>query len=168
MYKHLAIIITILLLTVSCAPKETSEATATETTPSTATPATTPAPAPDGHNSRNAVDWAGTYSGVLPCADCPGIETVITLHSDGTYERSMLYLEEAVAVQRDKGVFTWNTAGSEVTLESDGEAVVSYQVGENQLFHLDGEGQRISGDLAAYYVLQNLSRMPRLKANVGS
>ena len=31
------------------------------------------------HNSRNALDWAGTYEGVLPCADCPGIQTRLSL-----------------------------------------------------------------------------------------
>ena len=25
----------------------------------------------DMHNSRNSLDWAGTYEGVLACADCP-------------------------------------------------------------------------------------------------
>ena len=28
--------------------------------------------APDLHSSQNALDWAGVYEGVLPCADCPG------------------------------------------------------------------------------------------------
>ena len=29
------------------------------------------APPADMHNSRNSLDWAGTYEGVLACADCP-------------------------------------------------------------------------------------------------
>ena len=36
----------------------------------------------DQHNSRNSLDWNGVYKGVLPCADCEGIETVITLLND--------------------------------------------------------------------------------------
>ena len=34
------------------------------------------------HNSRNSLDWAGIYEGVLPCADCPGIQTRLTLSRD--------------------------------------------------------------------------------------
>ncbi|HSH50375.1 MAG TPA: copper resistance protein NlpE N-terminal domain-containing protein, partial [Bacteroidales bacterium] len=30
---------------------------------------------PDMHTSEISLDWQGTYKGVLPCADCPGIET---------------------------------------------------------------------------------------------
>ena len=29
----------------------------------------------DMHTSQISLDWAGTYSGVLPCASCEGIET---------------------------------------------------------------------------------------------
>lgn len=148
MHKHLALIATILLFTVACTPQEPAEHVNQPTTTSTEEVAS-----PDGHNSRNSLDWAGTYSGVLPCADCPGIETVITLRSDNTYERSMNYLERTVAVQTVSGAFTWDKAGNKITLDV-GDAVVKYQVGENQLFHLDQDGQRISGSLAAHYVLQ--------------
>lgn len=29
--------------------------------------------------------FAGTFRGTLPCADCPGIDTVLSLKADGTY-----------------------------------------------------------------------------------
>jgi heat shock protein HslJ len=38
-----------------------------------------------------------------------------------------------------------------------------YQVGENQLFHLDRAGNRISGDLAARYVLRQAAGDPRIE-----
>ena len=34
---------------------------------------------PDMHTTMNSLDWDGTYTGILPCADCKGIETNITL-----------------------------------------------------------------------------------------
>ncbi len=37
------------------------------------------------HNAQNSLDWAGIYQGTLPCADCGGIETELTLNADGTY-----------------------------------------------------------------------------------
>ena len=27
------------------------------------------------HNAQNSLDWAGDYQGILPCADCEGINT---------------------------------------------------------------------------------------------
>ena len=36
------------------------------------------------HNSQNSLDWAGVYQGILPCADCEGFDTVITLNWDET------------------------------------------------------------------------------------
>lgn len=107
----------------------------------------------DDHSSRNALDWAGTYSGVLPCASCPGIETVITLREDGTFERSMLYIDEAPLPKTENGTFAWDDAGQKISLDTGGTERQQYQVGENALFHLDQNGQRISGDLASQYVL---------------
>ena len=67
------------------------------------------------HNSRNALDWPGSYSGVLPCADCEGIQTTVTLNADGTYERTLLYIGKSADPIRQSGQFSWNTAGSAVT-----------------------------------------------------
>ena len=120
-------------------------------------------PNPDpAHNSRLSLDWDGTYRGVLPCADCPGIETVITLTADGTYLRTIRYLEREDGYRRDQGEFQWNDAGSAVTL-GDGENSQQYQVGENRLFFLDRQGQRIEGALAENYVLVKDLTDPRLE-----
>ena len=34
-----------------------------------------------------------TYTGTLPCADCVGIKTTLTLHGDHTYTLSSLYID---------------------------------------------------------------------------
>lgn len=103
------------------------------------------------HNARNALDWAGTYRGVLPCADCEGIETVIVLAYDETYSSSSKYLGKSNAPFSEQGNFTWNEAGNTITLESPSPA--QYFVGENQLIRLARDGSRITGDLARHYVL---------------
>jgi heat shock protein HslJ len=105
------------------------------------------------HNSRNALDWPGTYTGTLPCADCEGILTTITLNADETFEREVIYLGKANAPMSDSGRFSWNDAGSIVTLVSVDGTKQMYQVGENRLFHLDQAGNRITSDLAPHYVL---------------
>lgn len=108
----------------------------------------------DDHNSQNSLDYAGTYMGELPCADCEGIETQITLNEDGTFAKKMTYLGKGDDDSfEEKGNYTWDTAGQEITLEGH-EAPNQYFVGENTLTQLDINGQKIEGDLAALYVLR--------------
>jgi heat shock protein HslJ len=115
------------------------------------------------HNSRNALDWPGSYIGTLPCADCEGIRTTITLRDDGTFDRERLYLGKSRTPLSDSGQFAWNEAGGVVTLAAADGTPQMYQVGENQLFHLDRGGNRITGDLAARYVLRQSIRDPRIE-----
>jgi len=104
------------------------------------------------HNSRIAVDWAGTYSGTLPAADGPGIIVEITLDWDETFEVSYQYLSHPEDVFAFNGRFSWDDAGRTITLDTD-RIPNHYQVGENILFQLDLEGNRITGELAEMYIL---------------
>jgi len=36
---------------------------------------------------------SGTYEGTLPCADCPGLQTLITFNSDGNFHMEETFLE---------------------------------------------------------------------------
>lgn len=99
----------------------------------------------DAHNSRDSLDWAGTYAGVLPCADCPGIETRLVLHGDGRFELSTRYLDRQVAAQTGGGRFTWNSAGSTITLDAAGRGQ-QFRVGEGRLLQLDRDGTSPSWD----------------------
>lgn len=108
---------------------------------------------PDMHNSRNALDWAGVYKGVLPCADCEGIETRVSLQQDAGFERTTRYLGRGDRVFSERGRFEWDAEGRRVLTRADDGATQWYQVGEGRLFHLDRNGQRIGGELAEHYVL---------------
>jgi len=116
-----------------------------------------------GDTSRNAIAWPGTYTGLLPCADCEGIRTTVTLNDDGTFVCERIYLGKSDAPVRDAGRFAWNRAGSAVTLVFRDGSTQQYQVGEEILFHLDRDGNRIGGDLADRYVLRQSLRDPRLE-----
>ncbi|MCU0924056.1 MAG: copper resistance protein NlpE [Burkholderiaceae bacterium] len=97
-------------------------------------------PDPDpAHNSRNALDWAGVYEGVTPCADCPGIRTRLTLLGDGRFELSTQYIDRQPAPQTVQGRFSWNTAGSTITLEGAGGGR-QFRVGEGRLLQLNHDG----------------------------
>ncbi|MDR2622250.1 MAG: copper resistance protein NlpE [Dysgonamonadaceae bacterium] len=104
------------------------------------------------HNLRNSTDWNGTYTGTVPCADCPGISVKIALNSDETYQLSYQYLEKEDSVYSASGKFTWDDNGSVITLDCK-DWPPYYQVGADKLIQLDMEGNLIPGELAGRYEL---------------
>lgn len=113
----------------------------------------TQAPNMTSDNSRTSLDWPGVYQGLIPCADCESIKTRITLHKDGTFTRSMIYQGKPDGQFNDQGKFSWDEGGGKITLIDKQGQSQSYLVGEGRLFHLDQQGQRISGELADRYIL---------------
>lgn len=107
------------------------------------------------HNSRNSLDWDGTYRGVIPCADCPGIKTEITLYNDLNYIFSRQYLGKSDSVYIEKGTFRWNDAGTQIRFNTPaGEPGGNhFFVGENNLVMLDAFGNKIEGALIENYRL---------------
>jgi len=94
---------------------------------------TSPGAKPDAaHSSRNSLDWAGVYEGVLPCADCPGIQTRLTLSRDETYELSTLYLDRDKVPRIVRGRFSWQPSGNAITLDAEGGAK-QFLVGEGRV-----------------------------------
>jgi len=102
------------------------------------------------HTSQNALDWAGVYRGVLPCADCAGLEMVVVLRQDGRFTELSRYLGKGDGglVSRE-GTFTWNAAGNTISLDGREQ----YFVGEGHLVRLAQDGSRITGPLAERFVL---------------
>ena len=114
------------------------------------------------HNSRNSLDWQGVYRGVLPCADCEGIQEEIRLNDDMTYELVRNYLGKGDNRYSDKGRFEWDDAGARIKLisaDSSDNTNRWFKVGENQLIVLDTEGNPIESGLPAeLYVFQKMDR----------
>lgn len=109
---------------------------------------------PIGDNSRTSLDWNGTYSGIVPCADCEGIETTLTLNQDMTYYIVTNYLGRNDALEETfNGTFTWDDTGSKIFLEGVKFAPNQFKVGENQIWQLDRSGNMITGDLEDHYIL---------------
>jgi len=110
---------------------------------------------PDRHTSQIALDWQGIYKGVLPCADCEGIATEVTLNDDNTYVITRLYLGKDEATFEETGTFQWTEDGNGIVLkEKVKDSPTLFKVGENHLLHLDQDGEKIKGELAEMYVLR--------------
>lgn len=108
------------------------------------------------HNARNSLDWEGTYRGILPCADCDGIETEIILTRQEIYTKRTRYLgKREMNTFENKGAFTWNEAGNSIKLEGF-ETSGSFFVAENALIHLDLEGEDFKGDFAGRNILKKV------------
>jgi uncharacterized lipoprotein NlpE involved in copper resistance/heat shock protein HslJ len=98
-----------------------------------------PVQPPDMHNSRNSLDWAGIYEGVLPCADCPGTKTRLTLNQDGSYRLVTQAQGSQNAEKSVTGVFTWQPSGNAITLdELGGRQQFSVVEGRLALLRLEG------------------------------
>jgi uncharacterized lipoprotein NlpE involved in copper resistance len=136
-------LIVIILLFISCSSKVQKEVTTV-----------------DKLTSRNSLDWAGTYKGILPCADCEGIETTLRINSDSTFQLIAKYLGKKSDSIETYGSFIWNDEGNTILLNNITNAPNKYFVRENSVIQLDMEGNFISGDLADKYVLKKISTPP--------
>ena len=114
----------------------------------------------DKHNSANSLDWHGTYKGIIPCADCEGIETEITLTQALEYSKKSNYLDKNGNILVEKGSFTWNSAGNTITLLGIKDKPNQYFIGENKIEQLDMLGNKIARNVADSYILTKQKYAP--------
>jgi copper homeostasis protein (lipoprotein) len=105
------------------------------------------------HNAKNSLDYVGTYKGILPCADCNGLETEIAINENATFSIKTRYQGKGEKVYVQKGNFAWNKSGTIIILTDIKNAPNQYFVGENTLTQLNSSGQKITGNLADEYIL---------------
>ena len=104
-------------------------------------------------NSMTSLDWDGVYEGELPCADCEGIKTVVTINSDKTYNIQETYLGKETTPIETKGTFEWDDQGQKIILSNDRNP---FFVGENTLTLLDRDGNKNTGELESFYILRKV------------
>lgn len=114
---------------------------------------TFPAIGQGDHNAKNSLDWSGNYRGIIPCADCEGIETTVSLHKDMGFEVMSIYLGKNVKPRLDKGKISWSPDGNSITLIiAMNHIYAKYKVLEGTLIQLDMDGKEIGGPLSAMYI----------------
>ncbi len=100
------------------------------------------------------LDWAGTYEGVVPCADCSGIQTTLVLSADKSYNLTVSYLGKGDGKPTSvHGGWSWKT-GNIVMLNGENFGPDQFFVSEGYVEQLDLEGNKITGDLADKYILK--------------
>ena len=93
--------------------------------------------------------FAGTYSGTLPCADCPGIDETLVLSADGTFVQTDTYRERPGAANVVQGNWSLEDGGKRIRLDPGSKDAVDrlYEVDGQGLRMLDGEGKPIDSRL---------------------
>lgn len=110
------------------------------------------------HTSKNSVDWAGVYEGVLPCADCEGISMRVSISENLQYAVKTNYLGKEKSETFEKiGNFKWQSDGFRIQLDGMQNQPSQFWVAEGKLIQLDMAGNRITGALAEKYVLKKIN-----------
>lgn len=98
------------------------------------------------------------YQGVLPCADCQGIKTTLSLFPENQYQLSRVYLGKSEEVFRSTGVFNADIKKNIIRLERSATAgPTAYKMQEGSLLQLDINEKEITGDMASRYKLVKLN-----------
>jgi len=98
---------------------------------------------------------AAFYTGTMPCSDCDGIETMLTLNAD---EKRTFTLEEQYKGKRKDKVEsngTWTIVGDIVILNRK-SGIHKYQVTDDGLVSLNAEGSEIDSKSTKKYLLKKV------------
>ncbi|MEO8066165.1 MAG: copper resistance protein NlpE N-terminal domain-containing protein [Flavobacteriales bacterium] len=98
-------------------------------------------------------EWPGYYTGTLPCADCPGIETTLWVRSDSTFILQQKYLDHDDT--RDGTIGQWHTVNGLMTIGYTGDKPEFYRYTDKGLLMVDEMGAASTSDLN--YTLEKLA-----------
>lgn len=105
-----------------------------------------------------------SYSGTLPCADCPGISATLSVWPDSIYRLRYVYQERIVAPFISTG--RWHVDNRELVLEGESDQPQRWaMLGADSLRMLDMDGNAIESDLP--YSLTRLDSLDNI-ADVGN
>ncbi|MDR3273260.1 MAG: copper resistance protein NlpE [Flavobacteriaceae bacterium] len=143
------LLLAIAVLTISCDKKATQETNATAD--STAVQADSTVQTSTAVADLTQIE--GAYKGTIPCADCEGIKTELTLNADQTYTLSETYLggKSDGKPLESKGKYTFDAATQKIVLDNADKT--EYKADGGKLIRLDTDGNEITGQNAAYYIL---------------
>lgn len=117
-------------------------------------------PVPDTPATQPPVEYqrviTAAYAGLIPCADCDGVETNVTLFSDTTFELRIAYIgknpkDTAGLNKTINGKFMMHSD----TVHLEG-AESRYLKSDTALFQLDKTGRIMTGKKAEKYVLKKV------------
>lgn len=110
------------------------------------------APASTGMQSSRGSDWAGTYRALMPCANCEGTETTLTINADNTYTVHIKFLGAPGAEELESsGHFEWSAVGDTIILDKYDYTPPKFLYDHQKIHQLDFIGKRAAGVDAEKY-----------------
>ncbi len=86
--------------------------------------------------------FSGTFEGKLPCADCPGLQTLINLKTDGTFHMEETYLERSESPIISEG--TWVLDKDLITFTTGDYSFIYKVISDNEI-RWAPNGEEITG-----------------------
>lgn len=103
--------------------------------------------------SRLPYSVVGTWRGVIPCVDCPGINYNLSLNEDNTFEETMVYQERDIDPLTRTG--TWRISNGILQLSNSDTAQTQFDLSiGGELHMLNPAGKRFNSKLADSYRLR--------------
>ncbi|MBZ0243720.1 MAG: copper resistance protein NlpE, partial [Bacteroidales bacterium] len=96
--------------------------------------------------------FSQTYFGIIPCADCEGIEYTINFNDDFTYNRKSAYLGRTVEVFESSG--NYRIQDGIIQLLNDDDGIHYFKKSGENLQALDRNRNEVTGSLAGMYILK--------------
>lgn len=95
----------------------------------------------------------GTWRGVIPCADCPGINYNLTLNENNSFEETLIYQDRSGQPFTQRG--TWRINNGVLELNNTAEERSRFGLSDNELLMLDRTtGRPIETNISDMYRLR--------------
>ncbi len=101
-----------------------------------------------GDAAFDAKAFSGTFSGTLPCADCPGIDETLELGADGSFTLTDVYRERPQGTATLQGTWSSDADGKRIRLDPGSKTEVDrlFAIEDNDtLVPLGADGERVAG-----------------------
>ncbi|MCF8239339.1 MAG: copper resistance protein NlpE N-terminal domain-containing protein [Saprospiraceae bacterium] len=95
----------------------------------------------------------GSFHGLLPCADCPGIACTLTLNADQTYSLEQRNMDREIESTITRGSFQYKRSGR-IVLTEQIAGMNHLQVVDETLVLVDDEGQQVRTEFPENYILK--------------
>ena len=102
------------------------------------------------------LEFHGVFYGYLPCKDCNGIKSTLSLKQNNNYLLVTQPAKESSREYYEKGKYVWDDKKNTVVLTSRSDSNIrQYQIkDEGTLILLNSDGSQMKGDQADSYVLR--------------
>jgi len=114
-------------------------------------------------NSRICLDWAGEYAGIAKYDGVSGVEVLLKLNYDDSFELKLAYLDNSCGSINWKGSFKWDDEGNNIIIDIINAPLI-YHVASNKLIRLDKGNNIISDQENEQVLIKKIEKAESAKA----